>query len=314
MLAVLALALTPVPAFAAHTNVAARAKQVSGIVAVANPPANVAPNPNYNHCAASGLCTAGPPCYTPDFAPAFASPECEQAELEAIDGARARESVGPMHLPSDFNSLSENEQLLVVIDLERVDRGLPPFAGVVASLSSLAQRGTQVSGQPAGTFEDPTLPHGFSVGSGTAFAYSCHSTGSHGDACDGSGNPGASIAAGGEIGVLDADYNWMYDDGYGGTNVDCTTPAVPACWGHRDNILGLYPTRTRFMSGTRNSALSIVSARRAVPVMGAGSLQPNGDAQQGAWTAIFASVTGKAPAFVYTWAQALANGAGQTPG
>ena len=277
-------------------------------------PANLAPDPNYDHCTASGFCSAGPPCYTPDFAPAFASPDCEQAELEAIDGARANEGVGPMYLPSDFNSLSGNEQLLVVIDLERVDRGLPPFAGIVASLSGLAQQGTQVSGQPAGTFADPTLPLGFSVGSGTAFAYSCHSTGARSNTCDGSGNPGASIAAGGEISVLDADYNWMYNDGYGGPNVDCTTPTAPACWGHRENILGLYPTRARFISGTRSSSLSIVSARRAVPVMGAGSLQPDGTAQPGAWTAIFASIAGTAPSFTYTWAQALANGAGEAPG
>jgi hypothetical protein len=306
--AVSVLALTPLPAFAAHTP------QIRGIVSLENPPANVAPNPNYDRCTASDFCSAGAPCYTPDFAPAFASPNCEQDELEAIDSARAREGVGPMYLPSDFNSLSGDEQLLVVIDLERVGRGLPPFAGIVASLDSLAQQGTQVSGQPAGTVEDPTLPFGFSADSGAAFAYSCHSNGWGSGACDGSGYPGASIAAGELISVLDADYHWMYDDGYRGPNVACTRSTAPACWSHRENILARYPTRTRFISGSWDSPVSIVSPRRAVPVMGAGSLQPDGGGPQGDWTAIFASITGKMPAFVYSWAQALADGAGEAKG
>ena len=41
---------------------------------------------------------------------------------------------------------------------------------------------------------------------------------------------------------LGADYAWMYNDGYGGTNLDCTTPSDPGCWGHRDNILGPWAT------------------------------------------------------------------------
>ncbi len=39
---------------------------------------------------------------------------------------------------------------------------------------------------------------------------------------------------------LGADFAWMYDDGYGGTNRDCTSPTDPGCWGHRDNILGAW--------------------------------------------------------------------------
>ena len=41
---------------------------------------------------------------------------------------------------------------------------------------------------------------------------------------------------------LGADFAWMYNDGYGGTNLDCTSPSDPACWGHRDNILGPWTT------------------------------------------------------------------------
>jgi hypothetical protein len=303
-LTALVLALVPLPAFAAHTA------QLHGIVPPRNPSANIAPDPNYNDCTASGVCTEGPPCYTSTLAAAFSSAACEQAELAAIDNARAKEGVGTMYLPGDFNSLSGPEQLLVVIDLERVARGLPPFVGIVASLDKVAQGGAQVSGQPAGAFGDPAFPAGFSVGHGSVFAYHCNATRAERVSCAGSGNPGASIAAGSNISALDADYIWMYDDGYGGPNFDCKTPKTAGCWGHRENILGRYPTRTGFVSGPWGSKVATVSARSAVPVMGSGSLQPNGaGGPQGNWTAIFTSVTGKTPALSYTWKQALAAGA-----
>jgi hypothetical protein len=288
LLAVMVLALTPLPASAAHTA-------QTGSAVPANPPANVVASPNYDGCSASGVCGEVQPCYTANFAPAFTSAACEREELEAIDHARAKEGVGPMYLPSDFNSLSGDEQLLVVIDLERVDRGLAPLAGIVASLDGVAQQGTQVQGQPGGTFEDPAFAAGFSVGPGTAIAYRCQASGSGSYSCNGSGNPGASVAAGGQISALDADYGWMYDDGYGGSNLDCETPA--------------YPTSTQFVSSSWGSSPSIVSRRPALPVMGAGSLQPNGAGPQGTWTAIFASVSGKTPALVYSWNEALADGA-----
>jgi hypothetical protein len=43
---------------------------------------------------------------------------------------------------------------------------------------------------------------------------------------------------------LGADFAWMYNDGYGGTNADCTTPSGASCWGHRDLILGPWTTVT----------------------------------------------------------------------
>jgi hypothetical protein len=287
------------------------AAKIHGTVPPRNPAANVAQRPNYSGCTEKGDCTEGPPCYSSTLAAAFDSAACEQGELQALDDARAKEGVGPMRLPSNFNSLSADEQLLVTVDLERVGRGLPPFQGIVESLDTLAQAGTHVAGQRPGTFEDPSVPRGFSLGGGVAFGYRCHQEAGGTYSCDGSGQPGAAIAAGDNISALDADYDWMYNDGYGGSNSDCETPQAQSCWGHRDNILGAYPTRTRFISRSSGSSLSTVSRRVAVPVMGAGSLQPNGGGPQGNWTAIFASVSGKVPAFVYSWHHAVANGAGQ---
>jgi hypothetical protein len=147
------------------------------------------------------------------------------------------------------------------------------------------------------------------------FGYECHATRAQRVSCAGSGNPGAAIAAGSNISALEADYGWMYNDGYGGPNFDCTTPTAAGCWGHRDNILGRYPTRTRFISGAWGTTVATVTRRHALPVMGAGSLQPNGTGgPQGNWTAIFTSVTGRTPALAYTWQQALTAGAGKAPG
>ena len=36
---------------------------------------------------------------------------------------------------------------------------------------------------------------------------------------------------------LEADYFWMYDDGLGSYNIDCTTQNTSGCWGHRHNVL-----------------------------------------------------------------------------
>jgi hypothetical protein len=32
-------------------------------------------------------------------------------------------------------------------------------------------------------------------------------------------------------------YFWMYDDGTGSANVDCSPASPSGCWGHRENIL-----------------------------------------------------------------------------
>ncbi len=45
------------------------------------------------------------------------------------------------------------------------------------------------------------------------------------------------IWEGGPTSTAEADYGWMYDDGYAGVNVDCTTPGEAGCWGHREVIL-----------------------------------------------------------------------------
>jgi hypothetical protein len=95
--------------------------------------------------------------------------------------------------------------------------------------------------------------------------------------------------------ALGASYYWLYDDGLGSSNLDCS-PASPAgCWGHRDNELGLAGDQASY-GGTL--------------VMGAAEdTGPN----HGGWaslTELTVLASGPLPPLVYTWAQAVAAGAG----
>jgi hypothetical protein len=136
------------------------------------------------------------------------APVCTQSVVASIDAARAREGVGPMVLPTNWSTLSPAEQLFVLADLERVDRGLPPYVGLVPELDAVA-----LSAARTGT--DPVWQSPLAVSE-------------------------ASTWAGNEVSTLAAEYDWFYDDGYGSANVDCTSPSAPGCWGHRDAILGAY--------------------------------------------------------------------------
>lgn len=111
-----------------------------------------------------------------------------------------------MRLPGNWNSLTPSQQQLVIIDIERVNRGLAPIVGLSASLGKLAARG-------ASDERDPAFPaNGFSGGGGLWAA---------------------------SASVLGADYEWMYDDGLHGydANLDCPARGGSSCWLHRDIIL-----------------------------------------------------------------------------
>lgn len=125
-------------------------------------------------------------------------------DVSSIDACRAREGIGPVVLPSNWSSLTPTQQTFVLINLERVNRGLAPIAGLSASLDTLAANG-------AVNQTDPPFP----------------STGE-----------GGGIWAGGGS-AFGADMMWLYDDGANGfdANEDCATDPK-YCWGHRDIILG----------------------------------------------------------------------------
>lgn len=133
---------------------------------------------------------------------------CISSALSDIDAARAAEGVRPMELPADFASFDVPLQLLVVTDLERVDRGLAPVEGLAGDLDSAAA-------SAAAADQDPMLKHF-------------------------NGTELASNWAGGISSTLLADFVWMYDDGPGSGNLDCKQAGDSGCWGHRRNILYQY--------------------------------------------------------------------------
>ncbi|HWD56094.1 MAG TPA: hypothetical protein VG346_13290 [Acidimicrobiales bacterium] len=139
--------------------------------------------------------------------------------LSSIDSARAQEGVGPMNIAaSQLISLPIDEQMMTVVNEERIDRGLPPINYVTSQLDAYAQAG-------ANSGSDPSFPS--AVTGGAPISY------------------GGSVWAGGlTSNVLEADYYWMYDDGWSGsttTNAACGLLSLSDCWGHRDIILHQYP-------------------------------------------------------------------------
>ena len=119
------LALCVVVAAAAGCGPSRRAP-VSPAAQGVDPTRTLSPHPDYTKVCTNGL---------------DSSASCLDAVVAAVDTARAAEGVKPMTLPSDFGRLPVPQQLLVAINLERVDRGLRPFAGLTASLDGNAQRG-----------------------------------------------------------------------------------------------------------------------------------------------------------------------------
>jgi hypothetical protein len=139
--------------------------------------------------------------------------------VASIDSARAQEGVGTMDVSTAaLNALPLPEQLFTVVNDERIDRGLQPFQYLTSQLNSYA-----LAGANAGT--DPSFPS--SVSGGGSITY------------------GGSIWAGGLTSVPEADYYWMYDDGWSGsstTNIACSPANIAGCWGHRDIVLHQFPS------------------------------------------------------------------------
>lgn len=135
---------------------------------------------------------------------------CIDSVLHNINYGRSLEGLGPLVLPDDYATDSVPLQQLILADEERGDRGLSQFSGLDASLDTAALAGATGNA-------DPSPPGGYaSNGWGSNFAL--------------------------DDTPLGADFAWMYDDGYGGTNLDCTAPTDVSCWGHRDNVLGAWTT------------------------------------------------------------------------
>jgi len=144
-----------------------------------------------------------------------ASAACLTASLAAVDAGRAHEHLPRLVLPTGFATWPADRQLLAVTNAERAVRGLRTVSGTDATLDAAARTAALAN-------RDPSLP-GWTLG----------------------GHPVAGWAANwawGPGGVLLADFLWMYDDGLGSPNLDCTSAHRTGCWGHRHTILAFGPT------------------------------------------------------------------------
>lgn len=216
---------------------------------------NISPNPWFlQACSAQG---AG-------------SSTCIGQTVAAIDNARESEQMRqyPLVLPDNFVTLTAAEQTFVVIDLERVDRGLRPIVGLVSQLDAAALPGAIRHTDPA---------------PGTRLLRSLRVRSYR-------------TLWGSSFGPLATDYDWMYDDGYsdgGDPNVDCQYTDSTGCWAHRNAIL------TSFV-GQR---LLLAGIAMADDAQGMESI-----------TAIITAGGGPRPRLVYSWAEALRDGADAATG
>jgi len=195
---------------------------------------------------------------------------CNATVLRAI--ARGRKVLekmsGMVFSLSAYEKLTADEQLFVTVNLERTERGLRPAVVLTKSLDKVAQLGANADDDPPLGDVPHTLPGGG------------HPAGIGGNWAGGWGN------------ALGADYGWMYDDGPGSSNGDCTTTDKSGCWGHRDNILGHFA-----------SSASCGGARSEL-AMGAGHVT-KGKAYGDSEAQVLVGVCGPVPTdTVLTWTRA----------
>ena len=193
--------------------------------------------------ATASASTAGPRANFPEqIAPvctnAPRSIQCTQAGIIELDAARAQEGQVPYRLPSDFLKLSGAHQIVVLTNLDREADGLRVARGTTAALDRVALTGALANTDPVLT--DSSLP--WSANWAGAF-------------------PSAVWAY----------LTWMYDDGFGGPNIDCQTPGANGCWGHRDDILARFPRGGTLEMGAadvsdRSYAMVIAQSLAATPV------------------------------------------------
>jgi hypothetical protein len=169
---------------------------------------------------------------------------CENAAIAALDSARARLGLGRYRLPSGFIALAPARQWLVLANLDRLAYSLRPIPGLSQRLDTVAREGAAAGRDP-----DPY-----------PLLLALHGAGSYGF---------TSNWAGGQANGLYAYYGWMYDDGYGGPNVDCSTPTAAGCWGHRRDILafgsgGVLTMGAAVVRSHSSYALTIVNTPTAV--------------------------------------------------
>jgi hypothetical protein len=183
---------------------------------------------------------------------------CVNVGVSYLDEARAHLGLPPYVLPADFASLSAPQQLLILSDEDRITYGLPPITGLTDAASQDAAGGIAVDNDP-----EPSNPDWY--------AYTANWSG---------GYPNIVIAY----------EEWMYDDGPGGSNLDCTASTPDGCWDHRHDVLWVFDG---------SGALEMGVASGFDPSATPGYTQLTEQLEP----------TSPSPVYTYTWAEAVADGA-----
>ena len=188
-----------------------------------------------------------------------ASATCVNAGVYYLDQARAKLHQKPYKLPANFTKLVPEQQALILVNLDRVLYRLPPITGETAALNRDASSGVRADGDPRSTDPD--------------FAQF------------------TSNWAGGYPNIVLAYENWMYNDGPGSPNLDCTKASSSGCWGHRHDVLWKF-------ANTGPAAMGAAAGKDKHGIRGFALLLGRGNSRYH-------------PKFIYTWSQAVADGAGK---
>ncbi|MFL5821917.1 MAG: hypothetical protein ACJ764_00585 [Solirubrobacteraceae bacterium] len=181
---------------------------------------------------------------------------CIAASVSYLD--QARDSLGqPAYvLPTDFASLTPVQQVFILANSDRVLYGLPPIPGLTDTLNHDAGVGVQTDNDPGPSDANWMM-------------YTAN-------------------WAGGYQNIVLAYEGWMYDDGPGSGNLDCTATSTDGCWGHRHDILWQF-------DGAGAVAMGAAAGSDADSWPGYAMLLVQGNSSFH-------------PTYTYTWAQAVADG------
>lgn len=191
---------------------------------------------------------------------------CVNAGVYYLDKARAKLHQGPYKLPANFTQLTPEQQVFILANLDRTLYKLPPMTGLTQALDNDA------SGRL------PNDPYG-----------------ARGDGDPRSTDPSfqqfTADWAGGFANIVLAYEGWLYNDGYGSPNLDCSKPSSPGCWGHRHGVLWKF-------ANTGPAAMGAAAGKDKHGTTGYAILLGRGTSSYH-------------PKYIYTWTQAVADGAGK---
>jgi hypothetical protein len=176
---------------------------------------------------------------------------CQNAGIAALNHARSVLGLGPYELPASFAALPAASQLLVLSNQDRQVYGLAPIRGLTAALNAAAQVGVATDTDPAGL-----------LGAVDGVFYNAWT---------------ANWAAGWSSPIYTY-YEWMYNDGPGSSNIDCTPSQPAGCWGHRASTLAAFAGATQIAMGVGTGTSPAYHAA--------------------AFTEVYASITSGEPAYL----------------